>query len=135
MYRVLLVEDDSQIREVIGDYFKRRGSIALDLAEDGNTGLSKVLNEEYDLILLDHMMPVMDGIECFRRIRAKQGAYYNEVPIIALTANALSTAREMFMQEGFDGFIAKPIDIGEFERVMKSVLPAEMIHYEGRDAK
>ena len=49
MYRVLLVEDDSQIREVIGDYFGRREKIALDLAQDGNTGLSKILNEEYDL--------------------------------------------------------------------------------------
>ena len=51
MYRVLLVEDDSQIREVVGDYFKRRDKITLDLAEDGNAGLSKVLNEKYDLIV------------------------------------------------------------------------------------
>ena len=53
MYRVLLVEDDSQIREVIGDYFGRREKIALDLAQDGNMGLTKILNEEYDLIILD----------------------------------------------------------------------------------
>ena len=54
MYRVLLVEDDSQIREVIGDYFGRREKIALDLAQDGNMGLTKILNEEYDLIIPDH---------------------------------------------------------------------------------
>ena len=54
--------------------------------------------------------------------------------ILALTANALSGAREMFLKEGFDGFIAKPIDIAEFERVMKNVLPEELIRYEGRDA-
>ena len=53
MYRVLLVEDDSQIREVIGDYFGRRDKIILDFAEDGERGLSKILNEQYDLILLD----------------------------------------------------------------------------------
>ena len=61
MYRVLLVEDDSQIRQVIGDYFGRRDQIVLDFAEDGNLGLSKILNEEYDLFLLDIMMPGLDG--------------------------------------------------------------------------
>ena len=52
--------------------------------------------------------------------------------IIALTANALSGAREMFMREGFDGFLAKPINIAEFERVMKNVLPEELYRKEGR---
>ena len=60
MYRVLLVEDDKQIREVIGDYFGRREKITLDFAEDGNAGLSKILNESYDLIVLDLMMPGLD---------------------------------------------------------------------------
>ena len=63
MYRVLLVEDDSQIRQVIGDYFGRRDQIALDFAEDGNIGLSKFLNGSYDLIVLDIMMPGLDGFE------------------------------------------------------------------------
>ena len=78
-------------------------------------------------------MPEMDGVETMKHIREVADASFKKPVIIALTANALSGAKEMFMKEGFDGFIAKPIDIGEFERVMKNVLPEEMQHYEGRD--
>jgi CheY-like chemotaxis protein len=78
------------------------------------------------------MMPEMDGVEAMKHIRKKAAANNRTPVIIALTANALSGAREMFMEEGFDGFIAKPIDIGVFERVMKQVLPEDMIRYEGR---
>ena len=81
---------------------------------------------------MDHMMPEMDGVEAMKRIRQVADESGRKPIIIALTANALSGAREMFMKEGFDGFIAKPIDIGEFEHVMKRVLPEDMIHYEGR---
>lgn len=77
-------------------------------------------------------MPGMDGVEAMKLIRQTADADNRRPIVIALTANALSGAREMFMQEGFDGFVAKPIDIGEFERVMKNVLPEEMVHYEGR---
>ena len=80
MYRVLLVEDDSQIREVVGDYFKRRDKITLDLAEDGNAGLSKVLNEKYDLIVLDIMMPGLDGFELCKIIRKR-----SDIPVVFLT--------------------------------------------------
>ncbi len=84
------------------------------------------------MIFMDHMMPEMDGVEAMKRIRQAAEAGGKNPVIIALTANALSGASKMFMEEGFDGFIAKPINIGEFERVMKNVLPEEMIRYEGR---
>ena len=71
MYNVLLVEDDIQIREVIGDFFARRDKISLDLAADGEIGLSKILNGQYDLIVLDIMMPGIDGFELCRIIRGK----------------------------------------------------------------
>jgi CheY-like chemotaxis protein len=69
-------------------------------------------------------------VEAMKRIRQVADTSYRKPIIIALTANALSGAREMFMKEGFDGFVAKPIDTGEFERVMKNVLPDEMVRYE-----
>jgi CheY-like chemotaxis protein len=66
----------------------------------------------YDLVLMDHMMPKMDGIETTKIIRSKIGSEYAEtVPIIALTANAMTGSEEMFISNGFDGFISKPIDI------------------------
>ena len=80
---------------------------------------------------MDHMMPEMDGVETMRRIRHVASDHGRHPIIVALTANALSGAREMFIKEGFDGFIAKPIDINDFERVMKKVLPANKVVYEG----
>ena len=78
------------------------------------------------------MMPEMDGVETMKRIRTIADGSNRHPIIVALTANALSGAREMFIREGFDGFIAKPIDIAEFERVMKNVLPEEILKHEGR---
>jgi CheY-like chemotaxis protein len=82
---------------------------------------------------MDHMMPEMDGIEAMRRIKADHqiGSSINkDVLFVALTANAVSSARNMFLSEGFDGFVAKPIDLPELERVMRSVLPKNAISFE-----
>ena len=106
MYRVLLVEDDSQIREVIGDYFGRRDSIALDLAEDGNAGLSKILNEEYDLILLDVMMPGLDGFELCRIIRKR-----SDIPVVFLTGKVREEDVLYGYELGADDYIVKPFSL------------------------
>ena len=106
MYRVLLVEDDSQIREVIGDYFKRRDKITLDLAGDGNIGLSKILNESYDLILLDIMMPGLDGFELCRIIRKK-----SDIPVVFLTGKVREEDILYGYKLGADDYIVKPFSI------------------------
>ncbi len=82
---------------------------------------------------MDHMMPGMDGVEAMKRIRSVYGKDRKDVPIVALTANAVSTAREMFIREGFDGFVAKPIELSELERVLKKVLPKSMLSIEKQD--
>jgi CheY-like chemotaxis protein len=77
------------------------------------------------------MMPGMDGIEAMKAIRSDKGSLsQRDMPIVALTANAVSTAKEMFLSEGFDGFVSKPVEIAELERVLKRVLPASAIVYE-----
>ena len=106
MYRVLLVEDDSQIREVIGDYFGRREKIALDLAQDGNMGLSKILNEEYDLIILDVMMPGIDGFELCKIIRKR-----SDIPIVFLTGKVREEDVLYGYELGADDYIVKPFSI------------------------
>ncbi len=88
---------------------------------------------DYDVIFMDHMMPEMDGVEAMKKIREIAGKTGRKPVIIALTANALSGAREMFLMEGFDAFIAKPIDLSLFERTMRQVLPEGKVKYEGRD--
>jgi DNA-binding response OmpR family regulator len=106
MYRVLLVEDDRQIREVIGDYFGRRDQIALDFAEDGNIGLSKILNELYDLIVLDIMMPGLDGFELCRIIRKR-----SSVPVVFLTGRVREEDVLYGYELGADDYIVKPFSI------------------------
>jgi CheY-like chemotaxis protein len=79
------------------------------------------------------MMPEMDGVEAMKLLKAAASEYGRTIPVVALTANAVSGAREMFIREGFDGFIAKPINTSDFERVMLHVLPADRISYQRRD--
>ncbi len=92
--------------------------------------------QTYDIVFMDHMMPGMDGVETMKRIRYDAGKHHRDFPIVALTANALSTAREMFIAEGFDGFISKPIELAELERVLRHVLSKTLITYvdENEDA-
>ncbi|MCL2008456.1 MAG: ATP-binding protein [Treponema sp.] len=74
--------------------------------------------ENYDLVFMDHMMPGMDGIETTVAIRALEGEYFKTIPIIALTANAVSGMREMFLEKGFNDFLAKPIDVSKLDEVL-----------------
>ncbi len=132
--RTALIVDDEPMNLVVASGLLREYKMYTDTAESGAEALSKYEKEDYDVIYMDHMMPEMDGVECMKRIREMADRMRRSPVIIALTANALSGAREMFMNEGFDGFIAKPIDISEFERVMKHVLPSIGANEEGRDA-
>jgi signal transduction histidine kinase/ActR/RegA family two-component response regulator len=127
-----LVVDDEPMNLVVASGLFRDYGMDIDTAESGMEAIKKYEDGDYDVIFMDHMMPEMDGVEAMKRIRAVADASYRKPVIIALTANALSGAREMFMKEGFDGFIAKPVDTGEFERVMNNVLPEEASRREGR---
>ena len=106
MYNVLLVEDDIQIREVIGDFFARRDEIRLDLAADGEIGLSKILNGQYDLIVLDIMMPGIDGFELCRIIRKR-----SDVPVVFLTGKVREEDVLYGYELGADDSIVKPFSI------------------------
>ena len=103
-------------RGLFGEY-----NMVVDTAESGKESIEKFEKNEYDVIFMDHMMPIMDGVEAMKRIRDIAERDDRKIKIIALTANAVSGAKEMFLSEGFDGFIAKPIDLVEFERVMNHV--------------
>ena len=128
-----LIVDDEPMNLVVASGLLREYRMFADTAESGKEAIRKYKEGDYDVIFMDHMMPEMDGVETMKHIRDIASETDKNPIIIALTANALSGAREMFMQEGFDGFIAKPIDMGLFEKVMKNLLPDDMIHYEGRD--
>ena len=76
----------------------------------------------------------MDGVEAMKRIRTDVSGLNGSIPIVALTANAMSSAKQMFLAEGFDGFVSKPVEIEELERVLKQVLPKSAITYEEKYA-
>ncbi len=118
-----LVVDDEPMNLVVATGLFNDYNIEVDTAESGKESIMKFARNDYDVVFMDHMMPEMDGVEAMKRIKAVAKEMGKEVVIIALTANAVSGAREMFMKEGFDGFIAKPINRAEFERVMTRVLP------------
>ena len=82
-------------------------------------------DEDYDLVFMDHMMPEMDGIEACEAIRAWELEHPKSVPIIALTANAVSGMRELFLEKGFNDFLAKPIDISKLEEILDRWIPRE----------
>ena len=117
-----LIVDDEPMNLVVATMLFREYEMIIDTAGSGKEAIRKFRDNDYDLIFMDHMMPEMDGVEAMKLIKAAAADLDRSIPIVALTANAVSGAREMFMKEGFDGFIAKPINIADFERVMLRVL-------------
>ncbi len=115
--RALVVDDDPMNLVVAKGIFSEYGMIT-ETAKSGREGIARFRQGDIDIVFMDHMMPEMDGVEAMKRIRDVSREIRKKVYIVALTANVVSGAREMFMREGFDGFIGKPIDIDIFERVM-----------------
>ncbi len=123
--RALVVDDEPMNHTVARGIFMRYG-MEVFTANSGKESIAMCETEDYDVIFMDHMMPEMDGIEAMKRIRTVLTKRHKEVPIVALTANAVSTAKKMFLREGFDAFISKPIELSELERVLRKVLPKEL---------
>ncbi|MBP5262665.1 MAG: response regulator [Clostridiales bacterium] len=131
--RALVVDDEPMNLTVAKSIFKRYGMI-VSTAASGYESVEMCAEHEYDIVFMDHMMSGMDGIEAMKRIRSGSSLFGNEVPVVALTSNAMSSAKQMFLSEGFDGFVSKPIEREELERVLKVVLPKNRITYETDDA-
>lgn len=117
-YRILLVEDDSSIREVISDYFSGRdGDITLVMAADGGEGLSLIGSGEFDLIMLDVMLPNIDGFSLCRDIRRR-----SDVPVMFLTARAREEDVLYGYELGCDDYIVKPFSLAELYAKVQALL-------------
>lgn len=123
----VLVVDDNLMNLKVVEGLLRPYKIKVFVATSGKECLSKLNSMRYDIIFMDHMMPEMDGVETAHNIRAKAGAYFQNVPIVALTANAIGGAREMFLEEGFQEYVAKPIELSHLERVLRKYIPKDKI--------
>ncbi len=119
----VLIIDDNRMNIRVVEGLMREYGVQVSYALSGQEGIDMLASKKYDLVFLDHMMPGMDGVETFHHIRRKQDVYFKEVPIVALTANAIAGAREMFIKEGFNDFLAKPVESSVLQRTLKKYIP------------
>ncbi|MCR5432545.1 MAG: response regulator [Lachnospiraceae bacterium] len=122
----VLVVDDNIVNLKVVDGLLKCFDITPDSVSSGAEALERIPGGGYDLIFLDHMMPDMDGIETLERIRKLPGGEA-KVCTIALTANAVNDAKSMFLEAGFDGYLSKPVDIRELERLLIEKLPSGIV--------
>ena len=123
----ILVVDDNAMNLKVALGLLKPYHMTIMTAESGPQAIEMVKSGDYHLVFMDHMMPGMDGVEALHAIRALEGDYYGKLPIVALTANAVSGAREMFLSEGFQDFVTKPIEMNAMERSLRQWLPQELI--------
>lgn len=126
--RVLVVDDEPMNLMVAEGIFKDY-QMVVKTADSGRKAIELCEKEDFDLIFLDHMMPEMDGVETLNRLRNISPNQSKMFTVIAFTANAVSGAREMFLTEGFDEFLYKPVEVLELERVLRKVLPKSSVLY------
>ena len=126
--KVLIVDDNEINLKVTAGLLQKYG-IDADIADSGESALEYIQNRPYDLVFMDHMMPGMDGVETMLRIREMDKGKYQQLPIIALTANAIAGVKEDMLTLGFDGYLTKPVDTRELEKMMLDILPKTKISY------
>ncbi len=125
--KVLIVDDNSS-NLLVATKLLRDTKVKIDTAESGAEALKKTLDEHYDIIFMDHMMPQMDGIECFNQVRNQVGGRCKESKVVALTANSGSEVKSLYEREGFDGYLLKPITGDKIEAEVYRLLPGELVH-------
>ncbi|MBQ8978283.1 MAG: DegV family EDD domain-containing protein [Oscillospiraceae bacterium] len=125
----ILVVDDDHANLMVAAKLLRDTKVNVDTADSGETALNMTLQKKYDVILMDHIMPEMDGITCMRRIREQMGGMSRTTPVIALTANAGSDMKMLYEKEGFDGYLLKPTGGEALETEILRLLPRDIISY------
>ena len=123
----ILIVDDNEMNLTVESKLLDGTELTVDLSESGADALSKTLKVQYDVIFMDHLMPNMDGIECFTQIRRQQGGLNTNTPVIVLTANAGGENMELYNNTGFDGYLVKPVSGRQLEEMLISFIPQEKL--------
>ena len=131
--RVLAVDDNDMNLKVISGLLKRN-KISPDLAESGQAGIDMAKEHFYHIIFLDNMMPGLSGIETLKKMQQEK-ILSDKTKVIMLTASAIAGMREIYLREGFDDYLSKPIVVSELEGMLEKYLPPEMIKFEDEDTK
>lgn len=124
--RILIVDDTPMNLEVAKGLLKQT-ELQVDTAGSGAEALKLLAEMDYDVVFLDHRMPNMDGIETLEKFLASEGTRNKKTPMISLTANAVSGAREMYIKAGFTDYLTKPINSAQLEAMLIQYLPAEKV--------
>ena len=124
----VLAVDDMPMNLTVFTSVLKHTKMNIVTANSGKECLELVKKQPFHIIFMDHMMPEMDGVETFHEIRKLQGSTNENTPIIALTANAISGAREYYLKEGFTDFLTKPIDSAKLEQMIVTYLPEDLVH-------
>ena len=125
----VLVVDDNEMNLLVVKKLLRETKIQVDLAKSGRECLELTKQHFYHVIFMDHMMPEMDGVETLSRLQRQENGLCREVPVIALTANVMAGADQIYRDKGFQSYLAKPINGSLMEATLLKYLPKELIEY------
>ena len=125
----VLIVDDNKLNLEVESKLLDGTDVVVDTAVSGAEALRKTLLRHYDVILMDHFMPEMDGIEALKAMRAQTGGLNRDVPVVVLTANAGSENRELYNAAGFDGYLIKPVSGSRLQEMLLKHIPAEKLAY------
>lgn len=125
--KILIVDDNVMNLAVVTGLLKNT-ELKIDTATSGKECLEKIKKNAYHIIFMDHMMPEMDGVETFQQMKSLNDNLCKSSPVIALTANAISNAKNMYLDYGFTDYISKPIEGNKLERMLINYLPSELVH-------
>lgn len=123
----ILVVDDNQMNRFVFQGLLKYLQVQVTLAESGKECLSAIATEHFDLIFMDHLMPELDGIETLHIMKKRSGHLCTDSKVIAVTANAYPDARDVYLKEGFDDFLEKPVEGKQLEAVIYQYLPKDLI--------
>lgn len=128
----ILIVDDNDANLMVEEKLLRDTKVQTETACSGAECLQKTLHNRYDVILMDHLMPEMDGVACLHEIRMQAGGMNQETPVVVLTANADGENQRLYKREGFDGYLTKPVTGGQLEAELLKHLPREIVNLADR---
>ena len=131
----VLVVDDNETNLMVAEKLLRDTKVQTETVDSGVKCLERTVQTRYDVILMDHLMPGMDGIACLREVRTQTGGMNHETPVVVLTANAGGENQLLYKREGFDGYLSKPVTGSQLEAEVLKHLPRELVTMEnGQDS-
>lgn len=125
----MLVVDDNKVNRKVITLLLKKTQIGITEADSGYKAIELAASQNFDVIFMDHMMPGMDGVEAMNSIKAMKDGPCANTPIIVLTANAVEGSKEKYLEDGFDGYLSKPIEPGKLFDIIKEILPKELLTY------